>query len=134
MNAFIDTNVIVRHLTGDPPDLAERATKFLAAARPGQLRLADLVLAEVVYVLESFYRVPRAQVAEYARAVVAFPAIRVDDPAMLMRAIQVYEKDRLDFADAYLVAMAERSGVGVVASFDKAIDRVDTVQRLVPPG
>jgi predicted nucleic acid-binding protein len=134
VNAFIDTNVIVRHLTGDPPDLAERATKFLAAARPGELRLADLVLAEVVYVLESFYRVPRAQVAEYARAVVAFPAIGVDDPAMLMRAIQVYEKDRLDFADAYLVAMAERIGIGVVASFDKAIDRMDTVQRLVPPG
>jgi predicted nucleic acid-binding protein len=134
VNAFIDTNVIVRHLTGDPPDLAERATTFLAAAGPGQLRLADLVLAEVVYVLESFYQVPRAHVAEYARAVAAFPAIRVGDPAMLLRAIGVYEKDRLDFADAYLVAVAERSGIGVVASFDKAIDRMDTVQRLVPPG
>jgi predicted nucleic acid-binding protein len=134
VNAFIDTNVIVRHLTGDPPDLAERATKFLAAAAPGELRLADLVLAEVVYVLESFYQVPRVQVAEYARAVVAFPAIRADDQAILMRAIQVYEKDRLDFTDAYLVAIAERSGVGVMASFDKAIDRVDTIQRLVPPG
>jgi predicted nucleic acid-binding protein len=134
VNAFIDTKVIVRHLTGDPPDLAERATEFLAAARPGELRLADVVLAEVVYVLESFYQVPRAQVAEYARAVVAFPAIRVGDPAMLMRAIQVYEKDRLDFSDAYLVAVAERSGVGVVVSFDKAIDRVETVRRLVPLG
>lgn len=39
----------------------------------------------------------------------------------------MYEKDRPDFADAYLVAMAVRSGVGVVASF-KAIDRVDTVR------
>lgn len=134
MNAFVDTNVIVRHLTGDPPDLAERATRFLAAAGPGQLRLVDLVLAEVVYVLESFYKVPRLQVAEFARAIVAFPAIRVDDPAMLLRAIEVYEKERLDFADAYLVAVAERSGAGVVASFDKAIDRVDTVQRLVPSG
>jgi predicted nucleic acid-binding protein len=53
---------------------------------------------------------------------------------MLLRAIGVYEKDRLDFADAYLVAVAERSGVGVVVSFDKAIDRMNTVQRLVPPG
>jgi predicted nucleic acid-binding protein len=69
----------------------------------------------------------------HARAIVAFPAIRVDGPAMLLRAIEVYEKDRLDFADAYLVAMAGRSGVGVVASFDKAIDRADTVQQLVPP-
>lgn len=133
MNAFIDTNVIIRHLTGDPPDMARRATRFLAAAGARELHLADLVLAEVVYVLESFYKVPRGQVAEYARAIVAFPAIRVDDPAMLLRAVEVYEKERLDFADAYLVALAERSGIGVVASFDKAIDRVDTIQRLAPP-
>jgi predicted nucleic acid-binding protein len=133
VNAFIDTNIIVRHLTGDPPDMAQRATRFLAAAGAGELRLADLVLAEVVYVLESFYKVQRLQVAEYARAIVAFPAIRVDDPAMLLRAIEVYEKDRLDFADAYPVALAERSGTGVVVSFDKAIDRVDTIRRLAPP-
>lgn len=131
--SYIDTNVIVRHLTGDPSEMAARATRFLANAGAGELRLADLVLAEVVYVLESFYKVPRAEVAEQARAIVAFPAIRVDDPAMLLRTIEVYEKDRLDFADAYLVAAAERSGGGVVVSFDRAIDRVETVQRLVPP-
>jgi predicted nucleic acid-binding protein len=38
----------------------------------------------------------------------------------------------LDFAEAYLVAQAERSGVAVVASFDRAIDRVATVRRLEP--
>jgi predicted nucleic acid-binding protein len=54
------------------------------------------------------------------------------DPAMLLRALEVYETERLDFAEAYLVAQAERSGVGVVASFDKAIDRVGTVRRLEP--
>jgi predicted nucleic acid-binding protein len=132
--SYIDTNVIVRHLTGDPPEMAARATRFLTNAGAGELRLADLVLAEVVYVLESFYKEPRAQVAEQARAIAAFPAIRVDDPAMLLRTIEVYETDRLDFADAYLVAAAERSGIGVVASFDRGIDRVETVQRLVPPG
>ena len=38
-----------------------------------------------------------------------------------------------DFADAYLIAAAEHSGVGAVASFDKGIDRAGTIQRLVPP-
>lgn len=38
----------------------------------------------------------------------------------------------LDFADAYLVASAERTGIGVVASFDRAIDRVGTVRRAEP--
>jgi len=130
VSAFVDANILVRHLTGDPPEQAARATKFLAEA--DELLLADLVVAEVVYVLESFYEVPRQQAAELVRAIIAFPAMVVLDPAMLLRALEVYETDRLDFAEAYLVAQAERSGVGVVASFDQAIDRVATVRRLEP--
>jgi predicted nucleic acid-binding protein len=130
VSAFVDTNILIRHLTGDPPAEAARATSFLTAA--DELLLADLVVAEVVYVLESFYEVPRARVAELVRAVLAFPAVVVLDPAMLLRALEVYETARLDFAEAYLVAQAEQSGVGVVASFDQAIDRVGTVRRLEP--
>jgi predicted nucleic acid-binding protein len=130
VSAFVDTNILIRHLTGDPPAQAARATSFLTAA--DELLLADLVVAEVVYVLESFYEVPRARVAELVRAVLAFPAVVVLDPAILLRALEVYETARLDFAEAYLVAQAEQSGVGVVASFDQAIDRVGTVRRLEP--
>lgn len=86
----------------------------------------------MVYVLESFYEAPRAQVAELARAIIAFPAMVVLDPAVLLRAIEVYELHRLDFAESYLVAQAERSGVGIVASLDRVIDRVTTVRRLEP--
>jgi predicted nucleic acid-binding protein len=44
----------------------------------------------------------------------------------------VYEIDRLDFAEAYLVACAESTGVCRVASFDRSIDRVQWVQRSEP--
>jgi predicted nucleic acid-binding protein len=130
VSAFVDTNVLVRHLTGDPPEQAARAAAFLAAA--DELLLVDLVVAETVYVLESFYEVPRARVAELVRAIIAFPAVVVLDPVLLLRSLEAYETDRLDFADAYLVAQAERSGVGMIASFDKAIDRMTTVRRLEP--
>jgi predicted nucleic-acid-binding protein len=92
----------------------------------------DLVVAEIVYVLESFYEVPRERVAELVRAILAFPAIIVSDESLLMRALEVYEIHRLDFAEAYLVARAESSGVGVVASFDRQIDRVPRLRRLEP--
>jgi predicted nucleic acid-binding protein len=130
VTAFVDTNVLIRHLTGDPPELAARATRYLAAA--DDLLLPDLILAEVAYVLESFYDTPRAQVATTLRAVLAFSAIRVLDADLLQRAVEVYEVHRLDFADAYLVASAERTGVGVIASFDRGIDRVTTVRREEP--
>lgn len=130
LTAFIDTNILVRHLTGDPPEMAERATRFLAAER--DLLLTDLVLAETVYVLESFYGTPAGQVAGAMRSLLAFEAIVCVDPALLLRAVELYETDRLDFAEAYLVACAESTEVGRVASFDQAIDRVDTVQRVEP--
>ena len=131
MSAFVDTNILVRHLTGDPPAMAARATAFLASA--DELYLADLIVAETVYVLESFYEVPRPQVAEAMRSLVAFDSIISVDPALLLRAIEVYEVDRLDFAEAYLVACAESTGVGRVASFDTSIDRSTTVERIEPP-
>ena len=130
MSAFVDTNVLVRHLTGDPPAMAERATALLASEP--ELYLADLVVAETVYVLESFYKAPRVQVAESMRSLAAMRSMITVDPALLLRAIEVYEIDRLDFAEAYLVACAESTGIGRIASFDRTIDRVSTVERIEP--
>jgi len=131
VTAFVDTNILVGHLTGDPPAMARRATAYLAAA--GELLLADLVVAETIYVLESFYEPPRAQVAQAIRSLLAFDAIVTVDPALVLRAVEVYETARIDFAEAYLVACAESTGVGEIASFDRSIDRVSTVTRVEPP-
>lgn len=130
VRALLDTNILVRHLTGDPPSQAKRATAFLGGSH--ELILSDLVLAEMVYVLESFYEVPRTEIAGMARALLAFPSIAVGDHDLLLRAVEIYEVDRLDFAEAYLVALAELSDVRLVASFDRQIDRVKSVQRVEP--
>ena len=73
-----------------------------------------------------------AQIAEAIRSLIAFDSIVSVDPVLLLRAVEVYETDRLDFAEAYLVACAESANVGRIASFDKAIDRVTTVERVEP--
>jgi len=122
--------VIIRHLTGDPPEMAARATAALALDE--QLLLADLVVAECVYVLESFYEVPRARVAELMRAAISLPTIATVDPMSLLRALEIYELDRLDFAEAYLVAQAEATGVREIISFDRTIDRIEGVSRREP--
>lgn len=111
--------------------MAARATAYLATAQ--ELLLVDLVVAETVYVLESFYQAPRDQVAEAMRSLIAFDPIVCVDAALLLRAIEVYETDRIDFAEAYLVACAESTGVGKVSSFDGSIDRINTIERIEPP-
>ena len=130
MTAFIDTSVIIRHLTGDPPDMAARATAFLADA--DELLLSDLIVAETVYVLESFYEVPRTKVAQLLRSVVGFPTMRILDPALLLRSLEIYEIHGVDFAEAYLAASAEIAGIREIASFDRSLDRVPTITRIEP--
>ena len=66
------------------------------------------------------------------RSLLSMDSLVTVDPAVLLRAIEVYEVDRVVFADAYQVACAESAGVGRVWSFDQASDRVPTVGRLKP--
>lgn len=110
--------------------MAQRATAALSAAGP--YLLADLVVAECVYVLESFYEVGHVRIAELMRAAIALESIETVDSASLMRALEIYELDRLDFAEAYLVAQAEATGIAEIISFDRTIDRVGTVTRREP--
>lgn len=130
LTAWLDTNVLIRHLTGDPPEMARQASTLLASGE--RLLLADLIFAECVYVLESFYELERERVASLMRAVLGHPTIDTVDPPSLLRALEVYEIARIDFAEAYLVAQAEATGVGEIASFDRAIDRVSTITRREP--
>jgi predicted nucleic acid-binding protein len=110
--------------------MATRATAALAGEE--QLLLSDLVFSECIYVLESFYEVERVRIAELMRAAIALPSVTVLDTSLLLRSLEVYEIDRLDYAEAYLVANAEATGVGAILSFDRSIDRVQGVSRVEP--
>ncbi len=130
MTALLDTNVLFRHLTGDPPEMAARASAYLLSGR--DLVLSDLVVAEIVYVLESFYQQTREQVAGLVAAVVSSSRYQVQDRALLIRSLEIYLDHRIDFTEAYLAAAAEKAGITEIASFDRAIDRVPTITRIEP--
>lgn len=82
--------------------------------------------------LESFYEVEPARVAALMRAALALASVIAVDASLLLRALEAYETDRLDFAEAYLVAHAETTGVGEIVSFDRSIDRIASVKRREP--
>jgi predicted nucleic-acid-binding protein len=111
--------------------MAARASAALADASE-ELLLTDLVLAECVYVLESFYEVERTRVAELMRSAIALRTITTADSDLLLRALEIYDLQRLDFAEAYLVARAETRDGAQILSFDRSIDRLDTVVRREP--
>ena len=107
--------------------LAVLALSLMAAPGAAAVMKPLGLLAEVAALLFLF-----GMIYIGVRMVFLVPAIVVADEALLLRALELYEVDRLDFAEAYLVASAEVSGVGKIASFDRSIDRVTTVQRIEP--
>ena len=66
------------------------------------------------------------------RSALVMRGLQAVDAPTLLRAFEIYELDRLDFAEAYLVAQAEVTGLCEVLSFDQSIDRVPTVARREP--
>ena len=122
--------MISRHLTGEPPAQAARATASLASDET--LLLSDVVFAECVFVLESYYEQPPAAVAGQMRSALACPGVKTIDKKTLLRALTIYELDGLDFAEAHIAAQAEATGIGEILSFDRSIDRLRTVTRREP--
>lgn len=109
----IDTNLIVRYLTGDHPRQSPRA-RALIDGEP--VFAAITVVLEVEWVLRSTYGYRPKEVTSALRAFAGLPTVTVEDSAMVASALDLVEKG-MDFADAlHLGRSAHCEGF---ASFDR---------------
>ena len=100
----VDTNVVVRYLTGDDPAQAARARAVFDA---GDVFVGTTVLLESDWVLRSIYGFSGPEVANALRALAGLPNVRVESPAMLAEALGRAENG-MDFADALHLGAAAR--------------------------
>jgi predicted nucleic acid-binding protein len=119
--AALDTSVLVRHLTGDDPVRAHRASRLLARAAAGEVELVvpPVVLAELAWVLESFFHLARTEAADLLDAVLATPGLSVPDRPALTQAFAVYREHGVDFTDAWIATSARAHGSPMVYTFDR---------------
>lgn len=111
----------------DPPAQGRRANTFLAAGH--ELILADLILAEVVYVLESYHAHPRTRSPRQPGSS-GRPSVAASDYEFLLPAIELYEVERLDFADAYVCAVAELLVSEPLPPSTAGIERASSIRRV----
>jgi predicted nucleic acid-binding protein len=118
---FVDTNVFLRFLTRDDVAKAERArTLFSAAlAREIVLETSQLVIAEVVWTLESFYQLPRERIAELVTVILATPNLECPEASALLEAVRVYAERNVDFIDAFHGVVLTRRASVPIATFDR---------------
>lgn len=133
-DALLDTNLIIRYLTGEPKAQAEATKSLLERANAGNLtlRLSSLVVAEVVFVLTGkTYQFPRGDVKEALLPLLQWPQLDVQDREVLLNALDLFTHSKIDFVDACLAAEARLQQVAI-ASFDKDYDSISGITRIDP--
>lgn len=117
---LIDTNLIVRYLVQDHEKHAKAAEKLFDACDRGELVIVVLpaVLAECVFVLDSFYRRPRADISAALGTLISSPGVEISDAAIHLDALQRYRQSKVHFVDCLIAATAAAENAPV-ASFDQ---------------
>ena len=129
----LDANVILRFLRDDHPEHSPQATGLFAQAASGDCVLAipSVVLAECVWVLQSFYSTEREAIALALSKLISKPGVETDELELAIDALRRLAKTNIDYVDCYLAARASASGE-TVASFDKDLQKSDDIQRWEP--
>jgi len=124
-NVWTDTNILVRFITSDPSDMARRAQRLLRRAADGELlvRIPSVVIAEVIWVLGSYYGSDRTAIADAIRALVLADGVSVDDKELVLDALRLMQEVNVAYVDAYLAAVARAHGEAV-ATFDADFKRL----------
>lgn len=116
---LIDTNVLLRYLIGDVPPQAAKAKALMERLEAGteQAELVESVVAEAVWTLESFYRIPRLEIAEKLAAILLFKGVQAVQKGLFIRALAKFGSTSADFVDCLLAAKAHQRNA-TVYSFD----------------
>ena len=120
-SVFVDTNVFLRYLTNDDTVRAARADRLFHDAVSGRvfLRTSALVIAEIVWTLESFYGLPKSQIAEKVEKILNTPNLECDDSARILQALDTYVHENIDYIDAYHVFYMRDLGLVRIATYDR---------------
>lgn len=118
----IDANIVIRYLTGDDKVQSASATELFRAAQAGKVKLLipATTIQEVVYALETYYKLDAATIAPKLISLLTIHNVVTPEADWVVEALQFYREKNSDFGDALLCAYAQSAGCDV-ATFDKGI-------------
>lgn len=130
MSKLVDANVVIRYLLNDDTKKAEAFASLLRQTKT-PLVLSDVVFAEIIWVLTSYYQLSKKQVIESLEALLALNIIRANKN-LLGKSLVIYESFNIDYIDAYMVAYAQEENLNGIYSYDKHLDKIKTIKRIEP--
>ena len=120
---LLDTNVIIRFLVGDHPELLAKSVEIFKEIETAALQVEILegVLMEAFFVLTKFYKLPADEVIDDLKTILALNGVVNADKAILFEALTIVANRKIDFVDALICAKTKLQGYGRV-SFDQDLE------------
>lgn len=126
VSEILDTNVLLRFLVGDNPGQKERAEKWFAEAETGKRKIivVSLIVAETIFVLESFYKKSRADIVNALEIFLSQRWLQVEEREVLLTALSFY-KQGAHFVDSYLRSLSQTRHASIL-SFDRGLKKANS--------
>ncbi|MEW6382305.1 MAG: PIN domain-containing protein [bacterium] len=131
---FIDTNLFLRYFTRDDEDKAQKVLNLLKRVEKNGEKIitSSLVIFEVIFTLESFYKIPREEIKELMTPILGLRGLKLSDKEIYRQALDIYTQKKVSFADAFNAAFAMRKGIKEIYSYDKDFDKLEGIARTIP--
>lgn len=134
--AFIDTNILLRYLRNDLPEQADAVEALLKRAAAGNISLATnvMVIAELVWTCESFYKLSKQEIRDKVLMILNTPGLQAENHDLLLQATLLYADQNIDFIDAYNGCWSKGQKIPLVFTFDQRhYKRIPGIMAKVPP-
>lgn len=131
---FVDTNIFIRYLTDDLPEKADKCENLFKNAMENneQLFTTELVVAEIVWVLESYYKLEKKAIQEKIEKILNTPNLSCTNKNHILTSLSIYSDKDIDYIDAYNAVILHQCGINDVYSYDKHYDRIEWINRMEP--
>ncbi|HOK57353.1 MAG TPA: PIN domain-containing protein [bacterium] len=131
---IIDTNIILRFLIGDVSDQLEKSKKLIERVekREEKVYLPLLCAFEVVFTLEKFYQIPRAEIEEKLSILFSLKGIQLPSKNIFLKSLKLYKKTNISFTDAFVITLMKDTGIDEIYSFDNDFEKIEGIKRFDP--
>lgn len=130
---FTDTNVFIRFLLNDDKKLSRLAREIITGCEEGKyiLVIVPASILEIVWLLNSFYRLPKAETIDKIEGLCNLNNLHIVDKQIIIEALQIYKEKNIDFIDAFFVANMETLKIKEIFSFDRDFDKIRGIKRML---
>lgn len=127
----IDSNLVIRYFVEDDAKKADAVEELFKKAKKDELELPDVIIAEIVWVLQSFYKLSKNETLGKLEGFLSLENVKINR-STLKKTIDIYRKYNISYTDAYLVAYTLQGDRKFICSYDRGLDKVKEVKRFEP--